>query len=91
MPGRKALEGQLSDKEKGPVSVHCSKLICRIVLSSAFHLRTVLHLRIVCAFACLFKRSQIVISRNKEQVLSEKTMKAHFGVTILTGFSEVCA
>jgi len=32
---------------------------------------------------------QIIISRNKEEVLSEKTMKAHFGATIVTGFSDV--
>ncbi|KAF5838861.1 hypothetical protein DUNSADRAFT_2030 [Dunaliella salina] len=32
---------------------------------------------------------QIIISRNKEEVLSEKTMKAHFGATIVTGFSEL--
>jgi len=32
---------------------------------------------------------QIIISRNKEEVLSEKTMKAHFGATIVTGFSDL--
>ena len=32
---------------------------------------------------------QIIISKNKEHVLSEKTMQAHYGVNIVTGFSEV--
>ena len=32
---------------------------------------------------------QIIISKNKEAVMSEKTRQAHFGVTIVAGYSEV--